>query len=442
MYLDASNSRTAFFRLLSHIFPERRNTLRQYLYVTVLMTFALAARLVIAPLNGGIQYVTFFPAVALSAIVGGLWPGLFAAMVGMAMATYFFWPPYTVFAFEFNHHMVISNGVFLVDAVVVCSAIEAMHAYYKRFVEMEKKLRLAARVVQHAVEGIMVTDGDSRIISVNPAFTDITGYEAVEAVGKRPSLLRSNRHDAAFYSAMWEALRLDKCWQGEIWNRRKNGEAYLEWLSINRIDDERGYPVNYVAMFHDVTEFRKHDEHIKHLAYHDGLTGLPNRTLFQDRLQHAVERARRDGNRLLVAFVDLDRFKEVNDTLGHEVGDLLLQKVGERIKGQLRESDTVARLGGDEFVILLESWHQVENCISLAEALISDLARPMALAGHDIQIGASIGLAYFPEHGSEAQELLKHADAAMYAAKEAGRNACRIFEPEMLNHHAGLKSGQ
>ena len=140
MYLDASNSRTAFFRLLSHIFPERRNTLRQYLYVTVLMTFALAARLVIAPLNGGIQYVTFFPAVALSAIVGGLWPGLFAAMVGMAMATYFFWPPYTVFAFEFNHHMVISNGVFLVDAVVVCSAIEAMHAYYKRFVEMEKSL--------------------------------------------------------------------------------------------------------------------------------------------------------------------------------------------------------------------------------------------------------------------------------------------------------------
>lgn len=296
----------------------------------------------------------------------------------------------------------------------------------------EEELRLAASVFHNSAEGVLITDTAGIIMSVNPAFTEITGYTEAEALGKTPRLLRSDRQGPEFYRAMWTALTTDGCWQGEIWNRRKNGEAYLEWLTINRIDNKDGAPVRYVAVFHDITEMRRKDERIHHLAFHDALTGLPNRTLMLDRLQHAVVRSQREQSRVSVIFIDLDRFKSVNDGLGHDIGDLLLQQVAQRIKGRLRAMDTVARLGGDEFVVLMEDLKDAEYCASLAQQLIAAIARPMKLRQHTVEIGASLGLAFFPEDGTDALELMKRADMAMYAAKAAGRNTYRFFQQDML----------
>jgi len=296
----------------------------------------------------------------------------------------------------------------------------------------EEELRLAASVFHSSAEGVLVTDAACTIVSVNPAFSEITGYGEGDALGQTPRLLRSDRHAPEFYQAMWDALARTGRWQGEIWNRRKSGEAYLEWLTINRIDDHNGLPVRYVSVFHDITELRRKDERIHHLAFHDALTGLPNRTLMLERLQHAIKRSQREYTRLAVTFIDLDRFKGVNDALGHDVGDLLLQEVARRIKHRLRAMDTVARLGGDEFVVLMEDLREVGDCACLAQELIAEVARPMQLLGHRVEIGASMGMAFFPEDGSDPLELMKCADMAMYAAKSAGRNTYRFFQPQML----------
>ncbi len=297
---------------------------------------------------------------------------------------------------------------------------------------VEEELRLAASVFHSSADGVLVTDAAGKILSVNPAFTEITGYARDEALGSNPRMLRSDRHTPEFYRAMWQGLEAEGRWQGEIWNRRKGGEAYLEWLTINRIDDSDGNPVRYVAVFHDITELKTKDERIRHLAFHDALTGLPNRTLMQDRLQQALARARREGGRLALTYIDLDRFKAVNDSFGHDVGDLLLQEVARRIQGRLRASDTVARLGGDEFVVLMGDLHDAEDCAVLAQELIGEIARPMSLRGHTFAIGASMGTAFFPEDGDDALEMMKRADVAMYAAKSAGRNTYRFFQAEML----------
>jgi len=302
--------------------------------------------------------------------------------------------------------------------------------------EAEEELRLAASVFHNSAEGVLVTDAAGIIVSVNPAFAEITGYAESEVLGQKPSLLRSDRQEAEFYRAMWKALIEEGCWQGEIWNRKKSGEAYLEWLTINRIDDHAGTPVRYVSVFHDITELRRKDERIHHLAFHDALTGLPNRTLMHDRLQQALERARRENTRLSVTFIDLDRFKSVNDALGHDIGDLLLQEVARRIKHRLRAADTVARLGGDEFVVLMEELKEAGHCASLAQELIAEIARPMQLRGHAVEIGASMGMAFFPEDGGDPLELMKCADMAMYAAKAAGRNTYRFFQQDMLDRTA------
>lgn len=297
----------------------------------------------------------------------------------------------------------------------------------------EEKLRLAASVFHNTAEGVLITDAEGTILSVNPAFCAITGYSEGEAVGRTPRILRSDHQGPEFYLAMWNALLNEGHWEGEIWNRRRNGEAYLEWLTINRIDDQSGKPVRYVSVFHDITEMRNKDEHIRHLAFHDALTGLPNRSLMQDRLQHAMNRCSREQRRLSVTFIDLDRFKSINDSLGHDVGDLLLQVVAERLRGRLRSMDTVARLGGDEFVVLVEDLQAVGDSACLAQDLIAEIARPIILREHRIEIGASMGMAFFPEDGDDPLELMKRADMAMYAAKAAGRNTYRFFQQEMLD---------
>lgn len=376
--------------------------------------------------------MTFFPAVALSAVIGGLWPGLFCALIGVTLATWFFWPPFGAFTFDLQYETILSNAVFLLDAILVCTFIEAMHRFYRKFVDVSKELSLSASVFHNSAEGVLITDADNTILSVNPAFTEITGYSSDEAIGQKPSLLHSDRNEPAFYQAMWRALNGEGCWKGEIWNRRKDGEAYLEWLTINRIDDSNGVPVRYVAVFHDITELRRRDEKIRHLAFHDALTGLPNRALFEDRLRHAIARLDREGGYLAVAFVDFDEFKAVNDSHGHDIGDLLLQEASRRIKHCLRVADTVARLGGDEFVILMEDMRPDQACADLAEKIIAEIACPMDLRGHAVQVSASIGVSFYPQDGTLPFELMKRADLAMYAAKSAGRNTFRFFQPDML----------
>ena len=293
------------------------------------------------------------------------------------------------------------------------------------------ELRLAANVIENTSEGVIVTDESGVIITVNPAFSRITSYTPEEVIGRRPSLLKSEHQSEEFYREMWQTLTASGHWQGEIWNRRRDGEAYLERLTINLIPGGDGLPNRYVGVFNDITELRRKDEHIQHLAFHDALTGLPNRTLLQDRLHHAIQFARRESRRLAVLLMDLDRFKTINDTLGHNVGDQLLQEVAKRMRATLRATDTVARMGGDEFVILLEQQSGPEQCAAVAGELIEAVSVAMAIGGHTIKVGASIGIAFFPEDGSDGLDLLKHADAAMYAAKHHGSGLYRFFRSEM-----------
>jgi diguanylate cyclase (GGDEF)-like protein/PAS domain S-box-containing protein len=296
----------------------------------------------------------------------------------------------------------------------------------RRVEERTTEVKLAASIVENTAEGALITDERSIILSVNPAFTAITGYDPAEVIGKTPAILRSHHHGQDFYRVMWHRLRNTGHWQGEIWNRRKNGEAYLELLTINAIKND-GAPVRYVGVFSDITDRYLKDEQIRHLAFHDSLTGLPNRLLFEERLQHAVARAQRDQEQLAVAFIDLDGFKQVNDTLGHDVGDLLLKEVATRIRNRLRRDvDTVARLGGDEFIVLLEDIRAPDDCAQLAADLIADLSRPVLLKGQDVQVGASIGIAVFPRDGNEGADLIKRADMAMYEAKTAGKSSYRF----------------
>jgi diguanylate cyclase (GGDEF)-like protein/PAS domain S-box-containing protein len=297
----------------------------------------------------------------------------------------------------------------------------------------EGQLQLAANIINGTHEGILVTDHQGIIQAVNPAFSIITGYDANEAVGRGANLLKSDHHDEAFYRELWQAVATTGHWEGEIWNRRKNGEVYPEWLNISTLPAQGTTPARHVAIFHDITENHKSAERIRHLAFHDVLTGLPNRTLFQDRLEHALERAKREGNRLAVMFMDLDGFKAVNDSLGHDIGDLLLQEVATRMRLRLRRgADTVARLGGDEFVVLMENLKDPEHCAFQAECILEDILKPMEIRDHNVQVGASMGMAFYPEDGNEALHLMKCADAAMYSAKASGKGTYRFFQPEML----------
>jgi diguanylate cyclase (GGDEF)-like protein/PAS domain S-box-containing protein len=291
-------------------------------------------------------------------------------------------------------------------------------------------LELAAGVFAHTVEGIMITDAAGRILSVNPAFASITGYAAAEAVGKTPRLLRSHRQSEAFYRDLWESLNATGEWRGELWNRRKDGEAYLQWTSITTINDAAGQPYRRISVMTDITEVRRKDEHIRHQAYHDTLTGLPNRSLLQNRLDHGIKAAQRDGTRIAVLFIDLDRFKVINDSLGHFVGDELLIQAARRLTDSVRASDTVSRQGGDEFVILATIDH-IADAVHIAEKIVADMNLPFAIDQHRLNVGASVGISVYPQDGEDAATLLRNADVAMYAAKDAGRGTFRFFDAAM-----------
>lgn len=291
----------------------------------------------------------------------------------------------------------------------------------------QRNLHLAEKVIESSLEGIMITDELANIISVNPAFTRLTGYEPEEVIGHNPSLLSSGRHDSGFYSEMWEQLRRDGHWQGEVWNRRKDGALFPELLTITAIRDRDGRLTNYAALFSDISAQKESEERIRHLAYFDPLTGLPNRRLLDDRLQVALAHAHRSTGRLAVMFVDLDRFKQINDSLGHEVGDRLLVEVANRLRDGLREDDTVARIGGDEFLIVLSDLDGPDSPAHTAARLIEALQQPIRIGEHELSITTSIGISLYPDDSVDAALLIRKADAAMYRAKAQGRNGFQHF---------------
>lgn len=291
--------------------------------------------------------------------------------------------------------------------------------------------RLASFVFQYAQEGIMITDAEGTILYVNPAFTAITGYTEEEVRGKNPRLLKSGRHDAFFYRQMWESVRRTGQWRGEIWNRRKNGEIYPEWLTISAIKNEKGRITHYVAVFTDITERKRYEEQIKHQALHDPLTDLPNRRLFHDRLAHAIREAKETQRKVAVLFLDLDRFKNINDTLGHILGDELLRHVAKRLSSCVPREGVLARIGGDEFAVLLPALTARAEAERVAKDIVDRFTQPIALGERSLYVSISVGISLYPDDGDDCPTLIKNADMAMYCAKEEGGNRYRFFTPGM-----------
>lgn len=290
--------------------------------------------------------------------------------------------------------------------------------------------RLAATVFETVLEAVVVTDAEQRIIAVNPAFSRITGYAPEEAIGRDFSLLASGYHADSFFPELWQALALHGHWEGEVRNRRKSGEIFVAWLSINQVHGDGGEVVSLVTGFSDITEYCAEAERISHLAHHDLLTGLPNRALFMDRLCQGMLQSHRERSPLGLIFFDLDKFKPVNDSLGHPVGDLLLQALAERLGKELRASDTLARLGGDEFVLLLPTVGEVQDALTVAEKIRVAVAQAFFIEGHRIHVTASIGVALYPDHAADGLALLHCADRAMYRAKADGGNCFVLYEQE------------
>ena len=297
--------------------------------------------------------------------------------------------------------------------------------------EATEQLRLFARIFDTINEGVIVTDSANNIVLVNPAFSSITGYSAAEAIGKNPRLLHSGLMDKVFYDKMWQSIKKTGRWQGEITDRRKNGESYVEWLSISTMKDERGEFSHHIAVVSDISERKAAEEHMVYIAQHDFLTDLPNRMMLHDRLTQAIAHAGREQRKVAVMFLDLDRFKAINDTLGHLVGDKLLQLVAGRISSVARTSDTVSRLGGDEFAIMLPYIENTDDIAMIAVKLLASIAGPYMVDGNEIEVTTSIGISVFPEDGIDSESLIAHADAAMYQAKGSGRNNYQFFTREM-----------
>lgn len=296
---------------------------------------------------------------------------------------------------------------------------------------VEQRLRLADEVLRNTGEGIVITDAQRRILDVNPAYCRMMGYEREEVLGKTPSTFSSGRHDASFYRSMWQSLDENGQWVGEIWDRRKDGSEFPKWLVINAVRDEQGMTTHYIGIFSDISVLKTAEAKLQELAFHDPLTGLPNRLLFRDRVEQEIAISHRNQQQAAVLFLDLDRFKNVNDTLGHDAGDHLLKLVSERMRGAIRNNDTVARQGGDEFMVLLRDIHSTEDAALVAGHIIKQLQSPFMLGAQEVHIGTSIGIALYPEDGRDFDALTKHADVAMYHAKANGGEQFSFFNDTM-----------
>ncbi|HEX5697205.1 MAG TPA: diguanylate cyclase, partial [Rhodoferax sp.] len=306
----------------------------------------------------------------------------------------------------------------------------------------QQRLLLTANVFTHAREGIMITDAAGMIVDVNESFTRITGFGRHQALGKTTQILRSDRHPAAFFEAMWSSLKHDGQWNGEVWNRRQNGEDYAVMLNISAVRDARGQVQNYVALFLDITAIKAHQRELENLAHYDVLTGLPNRVLLADRLNHAMAHCERRNQKLTVVYLDLDGFKSINDQHGHELGDFLLKQVTSRMKQALREGDTLARIGGDEFVAVLIDLNDRQMAEALLNRLLAAAAEPFLNGELLLQISASVGVTFYPQaEAVEADQLLRQADQAMYQAKLSGKNRFHFFDAGQDIHSRGHLAG-
>ena len=290
-----------------------------------------------------------------------------------------------------------------------------------------QSLEMSSAVFKHTMDGVLITNSENRIVHVNDAFTDITGYEPSDVIGKDPKLFRSGKHTKHFYTEMWHHLTDNGYWQGEITNRKKNGEIYIEWLTINAIKDNHGHTEKFIGIFSDVTHQRKDAHDQAYLATHDPLTGLSNRLLLNDRLEHAVEHAKRFDTCFAVIFCDLDNFKPVNDTYGHSVGDEVLKHIAEIMRSALRKDDTICRYGGDEFVILIEDLKSFENLETVLDKIRILTNQSFEINGLELSVGISIGAAIYPNDATAPEMILAAADQAMYTSKKMGKNSISFF---------------
>jgi diguanylate cyclase (GGDEF)-like protein/PAS domain S-box-containing protein len=297
--------------------------------------------------------------------------------------------------------------------------------------QQEDELRLAARVFESTAEGILITDPAQRIVAVNRAFTDMTGYGEGEVRGRRPTLLGDERHDEAFFAELWNSVHHTGRWQGELWGRSKSGEVRPYLMTVSTLHDEQGVVLNYVAVMRDISNIKQSQQQLEYLANYDALTGLGNRNLFLTQLKVGIERAARHRRGLALIFIDLDNFKVINDTLGHDVGDQLLSEVARRLKACVRQEDIVCRLGGDEFTVYVEDFADPQLLVSTAQRLVQAVSEPYQITGHDIFVTASIGISTYPNDGATISELVKNADVAMYKVKEQGRNGFQFFREDM-----------
>ncbi len=320
----------------------------------------------------------------------------------------------TPFPCEYHSHPMTENGQ-CTGAVVSFKDISERK-------QAEEQNRLTSTVFENISEGIMVTDKDARILMVNAAFTDMTGYSQDEVLGQNPSILHSDKQPPEFYVELWDTLRRTGHWTGEIWNRRKNGEAYPQLETISSVFDNEGNLTHYVAAFADISTLKKTEHRLHYLAHHDALTGLPNRLLFNARYELSLQRAERGKLTLAILFIDLDGFKTINDVHGHETGDALLQEMATRMRSLLRQEDTVSRLGGDEFAILLGGVHSSTETDMLAQKILDAINEPVLIMGKVLSVSGSIGISLYPDDGSGMADLLKKADKAMYQAKHQGKN--------------------
>ena len=340
---------------------------------------------------------------------------------------------------ELEHRMLTADGrtVWLRNMISVVAGEGGRPTLYGYLFDIseekraEEQLRLAGEVFQGSGEAIVITDSELRIVSVNPAFTTITGYSVQEAVGQKLYSLSTGVRSQERDGEIWERVWQQGHWQGEVWDRRQNGDVYPKWVSVSVVRDINGRPLNYIEIFSDVSERKAREETVRHLAHHDFLTDLPNRVLLNDRIAQAISHAGRTRTQVAVMFLDLDRFKTVNDSLGHSVGDKLLQEVARRLRGGTRGSDTVSRQGGDEFVVVMPDVTDAADVARAAQKLLDAVSEVYSIDGHELITTPSIGISVYPHDGRDVETLLKNADAAMYHAKESGRNNYQFFTQDM-----------
>jgi diguanylate cyclase (GGDEF)-like protein/PAS domain S-box-containing protein len=339
---------------------------------------------------------------------------------------------------ELGHWLQVRGYVWVAFSALVIYLMAARfaraHQLQQPLKENRERLRQAAAVFDSTREGVLVTDAQGLIVHVNRAFMAITGYQREDVMGQQPSLFKSGRHSSNFYQQMFQSLERTGEWSGEIWNRRKSGEIYPQWQTIRVIHDDQGHVSHYVAVFSDITAIKNSEHELAHLAHHDPLTDLPNRLLFTDRAEQALASAQHHKRGCALLLLDLDHFKIINDSLGHNVGDQLLKLVGERLKGLLGPGVTLARLGGDEFAVLAESCPQVGQAAALAQRMLEAMKQPFIFDGHQLFISASIGISLFPNDALSAEQLLRNADSALFKAKSAGREGYALYTEELTAH--------